>query len=93
MNPGHTTIVEKMCRFCYVCNLLIVHQDQLEEQLVTQFLTINPEAIGNDYQVVGTLERAEWNQEKQDSWSFEQVRAYLHDFFEVVAFQRVPMEK
>jgi Flp pilus assembly protein TadD len=93
VNPGHTTIVEKICRFCYACGLLIVHQDQLEEQLVTQFMTINPEAIGNDYQVVGTLERAEWKQGKQDPLSFEQVREYLHDFKEVVTFQRVPVEK
>lgn len=93
VNPGYTTIVEKICRFCYVCSLLIVHQDQLEEQLVAQFMAINPEVIGNDYQVVGTLERAEWNQRKQDSWSFEQVREYLHDFKEVVMFQRVPAEK
>ena len=93
VNPGHTIIVEKICRFCYVCGLLIVHQDQLEEQLVTQFMTINPNAIGNDYQVVGTLERAEWNQGKQEPLSFEQVREYLHNFKEVVTFQRVPMEK
>jgi len=93
VNPGHTTILEKICRFCYACGLLIVHQDQLEEQLATQFMTTNPEAIGNDYQVVGTLERAEWNRGKQELLSFEQVREYLHDFKEVIAFQRVPMEK
>lgn len=93
VNPDHTTIVEKICRFCYACSLLIVHQDQLEEQLVTQFMTINPEAIGNDYQVVGTLDRAEWNQGKQEPLSFEQVREYLHKFKEVVTFQRVPIEK
>jgi hypothetical protein len=54
---------------------------------------INPKAIGNDYQVVGTLDRAKWNQGKQDSSSFEQVREYLHNFKEVVTFQRVPVEK
>lgn len=93
VNPTYTIILDKICRFCDVCGLLIVHQDQLEKQLVTQFMTINPQAIGNDYQVAGTLERAEWNQGKQDPLSFEQVREYLHDFKEVVAFQRVPMEK
>jgi tetratricopeptide (TPR) repeat protein len=93
VNPGHTTILEKICRFCYVCGLLVVHQDQLEEQLVNQFMAINPQAIGNDYQVVGTLDKAEWNQGKQDPLSFEQVREYLHDFKEVVTFQRVPVEK
>jgi Flp pilus assembly protein TadD len=93
VNPRHTIILEKICRFCYACGLLIVHQDQLEQQLVTQFLAINPEAIGNDYQVIGTLDRAEWNQGKQDPLSVERVIAYLHDFKEVVTFQRVPVEE
>ncbi len=93
VNPKYTVILDKICRFCYACDLLIVHQDQLEEQLATKFMAINPEAIGNDYQVVGTLERAEWNQGKQDPLSFERMIEYLHDFKEVVTFQRVPVEK
>ena len=93
VNPGHTAIVDKICRFCYICHLLIVHQDQLEERLAIEFMIINQEAIGNDYQVIGTLDRAKWNQGKQDSSSFEQVREYLHEFKEVVTFQRVPVEK
>jgi tetratricopeptide (TPR) repeat protein len=93
VNPDQIIIVEKICRFCYVCGLLIVHQDQLEEQLTTQFMLIKPEIIGNDYQVVGTLDRAEWNKGKQEPLSFEQVREYLHDFKEVVTFQQVPVEK
>jgi tetratricopeptide (TPR) repeat protein len=86
VHPGHTIILDKMCCFCDACDLLIVHQDQLEEQLATKFMTINPEVIGNDYQVVGTLDRAEWNQGKQDRLSFERVMEYLHDFKEIVTF-------
>jgi Flp pilus assembly protein TadD len=93
VNPKHAIIVDKICRFCNACDLLIVHQDQLEEQLATEFMTINPEVIGNDYQVIGTLDRAEWNQGKQDPLSVERVIAYLHDFNEVVSFERVPVEK
>ena len=93
VNPKHTVIVDKMCRFCNACDLLIVHQDQLEEQLATEFMTSNPEVTGNDYQVIGTLDRAEWNQGKQDPLSVERVIAYLHDFNEVVSFERVPVEK
>jgi Flp pilus assembly protein TadD len=87
VNPKYSLIVEKICRFCYLCDLLIVHQDQLEERLAGAFMTINPQAIGNDYQVVGTLERAEWNREKQDPLSFEQVIEFLHDFKAIVTFQ------
>lgn len=89
VNPAHTIIVDKICRFCYVCGLLIVHQDQLEDLLATNFMTIDPEVIGNDYLVLGTLDRAEWNREKRDPLSFEQMIEYLHDFKEVVTFERV----
>jgi tetratricopeptide (TPR) repeat protein len=91
VNPRHTTILDKMCRFCDACDLLIVHQDQLEEQLAMHFMTGKPEVIGNDYQVIGTLDRAEWKRGKQELLSSEQVIEYLHDFKEVVTFSRVPV--
>jgi Flp pilus assembly protein TadD len=87
VHPKYSIIVDKICRFCYPCDLLIVHQDQLEERLAASFETINPQAIGNDYQVVGTIERAEWNQGKQDPSPFERVIEYLHDFKAVVTFE------
>jgi tetratricopeptide (TPR) repeat protein len=93
VDHDYTIIVDKMCRFCYVCGLLVVHQDQLEQQLCNQFAQINPKAIGNAYQVAGTLDRAEWNKAKQEPLSFGQLIEYLHDFKAVVMFQRVPVEE
>jgi hypothetical protein len=90
VKPSHTMIVDKMCRFCYICGLLIVHQDQLEDLLATNFMEIDPEIIGNDYLVLGTLDRVEWNREKRSPLSFAQVVEYLHDFKEVITFERVP---
>jgi tetratricopeptide (TPR) repeat protein len=87
VNPGSNIVVlDKVCRFCAVCGLLIVHQDQLEERLTSRFLQINPQTVGSDYQVVGTLERTAWRQQEHASPFFGQIREYLHDFKEVVAF-------
>ncbi len=87
---SHTMIADKICRYCYICGLLIVHQDQLEDLLATNCMAIGQQGIiGSDYLVLGTLDRAEWNREKHDPISFEQVVEYLHDFKEVVAFERV----
>jgi tetratricopeptide (TPR) repeat protein len=93
IHPNQTIVIEHICRFCNTCDLLILHQDELEDQLVTTMTTINPEIIGNDYQVVGTLEREEWNQGKQDPSSYGRVVEYLHDFKQVVTFSRVPVEE
>ncbi|HLG64832.1 MAG TPA: tetratricopeptide repeat protein [Ktedonosporobacter sp.] len=87
VNPDHTAILDKRCRFCDACDLLMVHQRQLEGQLTTECMVSNPKVIGNNYQVVGTLDRAKWDQGKQATVSFEHLREHLHDFKEVVTLQ------
>jgi hypothetical protein len=66
---------------------LIVDQKQLEEQLVKNFMKTDPEAIGHDYLVIGTVDRAKWNRATPEPSSFGQVVEYLHDFKEVVTFE------
>lgn len=89
-DPPHVVIADKICRYCYPCSLLIAHQDQLEELLATHLtMTQNEQLIGNDYQVLGTLDRAEWDKVKQEPLSFPQMVEYLHDFRAVVKFQKV----
>jgi tetratricopeptide (TPR) repeat protein len=73
VGSGYALVVEKICRFCASCDLL-------EEHLTSRCLTINPQVIGSDYQVVGTLDKAQWQQTKQESPSFEEIREYLYGF-------------
>jgi hypothetical protein len=94
VQPAYVMIADKICRYCYPCSLLIAHQDQLEELLATHLtMTNNPQLIGNDYEVLGTLDRAEWNKVRQVPISFKQVVEYLHDFRDVVIFRRVPVHE
>ena len=86
VSPNLPMILEKICRYCETCDLLIAHRDQLEEQLTSRLLMIDPEVIGNDYLVVGTLERTDWNRMKDKELSFGDIVEYLHDFKEVVTF-------
>jgi len=86
IGSGYALVVEKTCRFCPSCDLLVVHQDQLEAQLTSQFLRINPQAIGSDYQLVGTLDKEQWQQVKREAPAFEEIREYLYDFKETVTF-------
>ncbi|HEV2579426.1 MAG TPA: hypothetical protein VGT44_01125, partial [Ktedonobacteraceae bacterium] len=87
VDPMYTLILGKTCRYCVNCDLLIAHQDQLEDQLSMYFSTINPESIGNDYLVMGTLDRPEWRQGMQDPLSIQEMIEHLHDFKEVITFQ------
>ncbi len=87
VNPMHTLILGKTCRYCNNCDLLIVHQDQLEEQLTAYFSTTNPDIIGNDYLVMGTLDKPEWKQGMQDPLSMQEMIEHLHDFKEAITFK------
>jgi hypothetical protein len=50
----------KTCRYCARCELIIVHQDELEAELAHQFSTTAPAVIGYDYLVLGTVEKRIW---------------------------------
>lgn len=50
----------KTCRYCTPCELIIVHQDELETELANSFSRLDPEVIGNEYLVLGTLDKKVW---------------------------------
>ncbi len=87
--PHHLFTVGKMCRYCAHCDLLIVHRDQLEAQLVKVMARLQPESIGYDYMILGTLNRLEWRQDVQDVLSEQEMIEQLHDFKEVITFKPV----
>jgi len=52
----------KTCRYCSRCELIMVHQDELEAELAHSFSRIAPEMIGNKYTVLGTIEKRVWRE-------------------------------
>jgi hypothetical protein len=90
VSPASAAIVEKFCRFCAPCELLIVHKDELERRLAATLLESNPELVGNDYLIAGTVDSAQLNRAmRQKPASFDRVVECLHDFKAVVKFERV----
>ncbi len=65
MNPAYTAILDKTRRFCDSCSLLIVHKDELEKRLATTLMKNDPEVIGNDYLIIGTVDRAQLSRVRQ----------------------------
>jgi hypothetical protein len=49
-------------KYCPRCDLLILHQDKVEELLAAALAQQNPDLIGNDYLIVGTKERKGWRE-------------------------------
>jgi hypothetical protein len=52
----------KTCRYCTPCELIIAHQDELEDELVHCFERLAPDVIGNPYLVLGTVDKKWWKE-------------------------------
>lgn len=71
----------KTCRFCTGCELIVVHQDELEHELTFALEARAPAVIGNEYAALGTMDRKVWRRGPGDSPSvpaetFDHVAAF-----------------
>jgi hypothetical protein len=90
IDPMQLVALNKTCRYCPPCDLLIAHQDQIEAFLAAFFGEQQPEIVGNDYLVVGTTDRADWLRGVRSSLSTQEALDALHDFTDVVSFAPAP---
>jgi hypothetical protein len=90
IDPMQLVALNKTCRYCPLCDLLIAHQDELEASLAAFFGQHQPEIVGNDYLVVGTADRADWLRGRRTPLSIQEALLSLHDFAEVVRFEPAP---
>lgn len=89
VDEGGLMVLNKTYRHCPACDLLIAHKDDIEALLTACFQQAAPESIGNDYLVVGTVDRADWLRGTTGAMTPQEMIALLHDFTEVVQFKLV----
>jgi hypothetical protein len=77
-------ILGKTCRYCTPCELIIAHQDELEAELTRSFAAIAPEAIGNKYLVVGTVDKRVWRAGLTGHQTLEKILQHMADFKQVL---------
>ncbi len=56
VEPNQLLALRKTVKYCPDCDILIVHQDELEQQLAYSYSQRAPEVIGNKYLVLGTVD-------------------------------------
>jgi hypothetical protein len=86
IEPLQLVALNKTCRYCPRCDLLIAHQDQLEAWLAAFFTEHRPEIVGNEYLVLGTEDRADWLRGVHTPVSPVKAFEQMHNFREVVRF-------
>ena len=60
IEPQQLFILNKKCRYCTSCDLIIAHKSEVETLMAASFEERNPEIICNEYLVIGTLEKHDW---------------------------------
>lgn len=90
VDPLNPVVLNKKCRFCPDCDILIAHQDELEQLLSYTFQERAPEVIGNEYLVLGTVDKATWRKQQKEPIHLKQLPEYLHDFNEYLNIQYSP---
>jgi hypothetical protein len=73
-------LLGKTCRFCPYCELIMAHQDELELELASNLAFINPEAIGKDYLVLGTVDMKVWRKGLKGGNDSDTVLKHTADF-------------
>lgn len=86
IDPMHLLAQNMHCRFCPDCDLLIAHQDELEIQLTIHVSEHAPAAVGNDYLVLGTMERTAWSENRHTPKPLPEILDHVADFREVLTF-------
>ena len=90
VDPVNPVVIGYTCRYCPDCDLLVAHQDEIEALLTGMFAKRDPSVIGNDYLVVGTVERALWREGMKTQKGVGELLENLHDFKEVWKLEYEP---
>ncbi|PSN18147.1 hypothetical protein C7271_14080 [filamentous cyanobacterium CCP5] len=76
--------LNKTCRFCPNCDLLIAHKDEIVSLLEPLCSKYFPDLASDDFLVVGTVERKMW---KEGVSSTQEIFEGLHDFKQHLEFE------
>ena len=80
IDPMHPIALGYTCRYCRHCDLLIGHKPQIEHLLTALFSQYNPSVIGNDYLIMGTVEKKAWREGLAQPKSIPEMMAHLSSF-------------
>jgi len=65
IEPQQLLLLNKKCRYCVKCDLIIAKKPELESLMAACFEETKPEIIGNNYLVMGVAERRDWLEGKK----------------------------
>ena len=89
IDPKQLLTLNKTCRYCVECDLIIVRKPELESLIVASPANPGLETIGNHYLVIGVMERGDWQKGKKGKMTQEVVFDHVLVFKDVLSFEPV----
>ncbi len=89
VNPEHFIALNYTCRYCHACDLLIGHKHEIEHLLTGLFRQYDPQAVGNEYLIIGTVEKTPWREGLQHSKAIGEMLPHASDFAKYHSDMRV----
>ena len=80
VDPKNLIAVNYTNRYCSSCDMLIGHKEEIEHYLTELFLKTDPNVIGSDYIVIGTVEKKAWRENMKEPKALNEMRQHIHDF-------------
>ena len=90
IEPQQIFILNKKCKYCPSCDLIIAKKQEIESFMAAGFSQENNQVIGNNYLVMGTLERQDWKQGSQGSLSPGEILEKMYIFKNKWNFEIIP---
>ena len=89
IDPQQLLLLNKKCRYCVKCDLIIAKKSELESLMAACFEQSKPEIIGNNYLVMGVAERRDLLEGKKGKISQSQTIERILVFKDVLNFELV----
>lgn len=90
IEPQQLFLLNKQCKYCTKCDLIIVKKQEIESLMSASMIKENPQIIGNNYLVIGTLERQDWKQGNQGLLSSKEIIERVYVFEDEWEFEVIP---
>jgi hypothetical protein len=86
VEPRNPVCINKTCRYCPRCDLIIAQKDEVEQQL--SFVSAHyPGPIGPEYLVMGTLDHDDWDRSRRTALSLPELVEKVDIFQEVMGVE------
>ena len=90
IDPHQIILLNKKCRCCVNCDLIIAKQSEVESLMTVCLEKINPDVIGNNYLTMGVVDRKDWKEGNSGKLDSVETLDRAYFFKDVLTFEVIP---